>query len=79
MVETGSRVPTPCLGRGCAGLWVEELHVGGVEPQFGLLAFAERGLGVECDDELGAHRFAVDLVGELAEDAADLRGALNGT
>src|ERR687891_60173 len=61
-------------GEVVAGLWVEELHLGGVEPQFGVLAFAERGLGVECDDELGAHRFAVELVRELAEDAADLRG-----
>jgi hypothetical protein len=48
--------------------------LGGVEPQFGLLAFAESGLGVDCDDELGAHRLAVELVGKLAEEAADLFG-----
>jgi hypothetical protein len=54
------------VGEVVAGLWVEEPHVGGVESQFGLLAFAESGLGVECDDELGAHRLAVELVGKLA-------------
>ncbi len=57
---------------------VEEVHLRGVDPDLGLVALLDPARAVEGDDQLGAHRLAVEVLLELRELVLHLRRRLEG-
>src|SRR5690606_40721599 len=63
LLELGGALLVP--GEVDAGLGVEDVHLGRVEPQLGPVAGADGAHRVEGDDELGTHPLAVQVAVEL--------------